>query len=61
MKNNAMTYPSSSLDTNSALTEWLYPNHLKMVLRLTLKQFEELTGEAVDNLITAYYPIIKNG
>ena len=60
-ENNAMTYPSSSLDTNSALTEDEL-NHLKNGAAINLKEVQmNFTGEAVDNLITVYYPIIKNG
>ena len=58
-RNNAMTYPSSSLDTNSALTEDEL-NHLKNGAAINLKEVQmNFTGEAVDNLITVYYPIIK--
>ena len=60
-ENNAMTYPSSSIDTNSALTEDEL-NHLKNGAAINLKEVQmNFTGEAVDNLITVYYPIIKNG
>lgn len=60
-ENNAMTYPSSSLDTNSALSEDEL-NHLKNGAAINLKEVQmNFTGEAVDNLITVYYPIIKNG
>lgn len=60
-ENNAMTYPSRSLDTNSALTEDEL-NHLKNGAAINLKEVQmNFTGEAVDNLITVYYPIIKNG
>ena len=60
-ENNAMTYPSSSLDTKSALTEDEL-NHLKNGAAINLKEVQmNFTGEAVDNLITVYYPIIKNG
>lgn len=60
-ENNAMTYPSSSIDTNTALTEDEL-NHLKNGAAINLKEVQmNFTGEAVDNLITVYYPIIKNG
>ena len=60
-ENNEMTYPSRSLDTNSALTEDEL-NHLKNGAAINLKEVQmNFTGEAVDNLITVYYPIIKNG
>ena len=60
-ENNAMTYPSSSIDTNTALTEDEL-NHLKNGAAINLKEIQmNFTGEAVDNLITVYYPIIKNG
>ena len=60
-ENNAMTYPSRSLDTNSSLTEDEL-NHLKNGAAINLKEVQmNFTGEAVDNLITVYYPIIKNG
>ena len=60
-ENNAMTYPSSSTDTNTALTEDEL-NHLKNGAAINLKEVQmNFTGEAVDNLITVYYPIIKNG
>ena len=60
-ENNAMTYPSSSIDTNTALTEDEL-NHLKNGAAINLKEVQKnFTGEAVDNLITVYYPIIKNG
>ena len=60
-ENNEMTYPSSSIDTNSALTEDEL-NHLKNGAAINLKEVQmNFTGEAVDNLITVYYPIIKNG
>lgn len=60
-ENNAMTYPSSSVDTNTALTEDEL-NHLKNGAAINLKEVQmNFTGEAVDNLITVYYPIIKNG
>ena len=60
-ENNAMTYPSSSIDTKSALTEDEL-NHLKNGAAINLKEVQmNFTGEAVDNLITVYYPIIKNG
>lgn len=60
-ENNAMTYPSSSIDANSALTEDEL-NHLKNGAAINLKEVQmNFTGEAVDNLITVYYPIIKNG
>ena len=60
-ENNAMTYPSSSRDTNSSLTEDEL-NHLKNGAAINLKEVQmNFTGEAVDNLITVYYPIIKNG
>ena len=60
-ENNAMTYPSSSLDTKSALTEDEL-DHLKNGAAINLKEVQmNFTGEAVDNLITVYYPIIKNG
>ncbi len=59
--NNVMTYPSSSIDTKSALTEDEL-NHLKNGAAINLKEVQmNFTGEAVDNLITVYYPIIKNG
>ena len=60
-ENNAMTYPSSSIDTKTALTEDEL-NHLKNGAAINLKEVQmNFTGEAVDNLITVYYPIIKNG
>ena len=60
-ENNAMTYPSSSIDTKSALTEDEL-NHLKNGAAINLKEVQmNFAGEAVDNLITVYYPIIKNG
>ena len=60
-ENNAMTYPSSSINTNTALTEDEL-NHLKNGAAINLKEVQmNFTGEAVDNLITVYYPIIKNG
>ena len=60
-ENNAMTYPSSSIDTKSALTEDEL-NHLKNGAAINLKEVQmNFTGETVDNLITVYYPIIKNG
>ena len=60
-ENNAMTYPSSSIDTNTALTEDEL-NHLKNGAAINLKEVQmNFTGEAVDNLITVYYPIIKEG
>ena len=60
-ENNAMTYPSSSIDTNTALTEDEL-NHLKNGAAINLKEVQmKFTGEAVDNLVTVYYPIIKNG
>ena len=60
-ENNAMTYPSSSIDTNTALTEDEL-NHLKNGAAINLKEVQmNFTGETVDNLITVYYPIIKNG
>ena len=59
--NNVMTYPSSSIDTKSALTEDEL-NHLKNGAAINLKEVQmNFAGEAVDNLITVYYPIIKNG
>ena len=59
--NNVMTYPSSSIDTKSVLTEDEL-NHLKNGAAINLKEVQmNFTGEAVDNLITVYYPIIKNG
>ena len=60
-ENNAMTYPSSSIDTKTALTDDEL-NHLKNGAAINLKEVQmNFTGEAVDNLITVYYPIIKNG
>lgn len=60
-ENNAMTYPSSSINTNTALTEDEL-NHLKNGAAINLKEVQmKFTGEAVDNLVTVYYPIIKNG
>ena len=60
-ENNAMTYPSSSIDTKTALTDDEL-NHLKNGAAINLKEVQmKFTGEAVDNLITVYYPIIKNG
>ncbi len=60
-ENNAMTYPSSSIDTKTALTEDEL-NHLKNGAAINLKEVQmNFTGEAVDNLITVYYPIIENG
>ena len=53
-ENNEMTYPSRSLDTNSALTEDEL-NHLKNGAAINLKEVQmNFTGEAVDNLITVY-------
>ena len=60
-ENNAMTYPSSSIDTKTALTDDEL-NHLKNGAAINLKEVQmNFTGEAVDNLVTVYYPIIKNG
>lgn len=60
-ENNAMIYPSSSIDTKTALTEDEL-NHLKNGAAINLKEVQmNFTGEAVDNLITVYYPVIKNG
>jgi len=51
-ENNAMTYPSSSIDTKTALTEDEL-NHLKNGAAINLKE--------VQMNFTVYYPIIKNG
>lgn len=60
-ENNAMIYPSSSLDTNSALTEDEL-NHLKNGAAINLKEVQmNFTGEAVDNLITVYCPFLIMG
>ena len=60
-ENNTMTYPSSSIDAKTPLTEDDL-NHLKNGAAINLKEVQmNFTGEAVDNLITVYYPIIKEG
>lgn len=57
---NKMTYPSSSTSTASNLTDEEL-NHLKNGAAINLKEVQmNFTGEPVENLITVYFPIIKD-
>lgn len=57
---NKMTYPSSSTSTTSNLTDEEL-NHLKNGAAINLKEVQmNFTGEPVENLITVYFPIIKD-
>lgn len=57
---NKMTYPSSSASTASNLTDEEL-NHLKNGAAINLKEVQmNFTGEPVENLITVYFPIIKD-
>ena len=57
---NKMTYPSSSGSSASNLTDEEL-NHLKNGAAINLKEVQmNFTGEPVENLITVYFPIIKN-
>ena len=57
---NKMTYPSTSTSTASNLTDEEL-NHLKNGAAINLKEVQmNFTGEPVENLITVYFPIIKD-